>query len=396
MAILLSDAGRHRHLLPLTFTRPVGALRAGILTQAEGWARRTGMPVGFRTEAYLAERFPGVVANVVREVDAALLPTPDLVDAVLDLEPGRMLVKDGRVLAFCEPPGAEPSTLDWGAPPVFLEAVDFPEEVIALARPWHLFQHCGTAIANDFALLTEARRSQPLSATNTVVGDPKLVFLEEGAQAEAAVFNTTNGPIYLGKGSEVMEGCLVRGPLALGDGAQLKLGAKIYGPCSFGPACRVGGEVNNSVLLGYSNKGHDGFLGNSVLGEWCNLGADTNTSNLKNTYGPVKVWSYAEVGLADSGLTFCGMIMGDHAKAGINTMFNTGTVVGVCANVFGGDFPPKHVPGFSWGGAHGLADHDLDKALETARRVMARRNVELTAADEAILRTIHAGGAGPL
>ncbi|MCB0766973.1 MAG: glucose-1-phosphate thymidylyltransferase, partial [Flavobacteriales bacterium] len=361
MSIILSDVGLHSHLLPLTYTRPVGQLRPGILRISEGWYVRSGLPVGHRTEDHLSASFPLPQETANWEVDGSLFPTDDLVGAVMDLRPGDVLVYEGRALAFGAEGKAHPTVGDWERPPAFLRQVAFNGEVIRFGRPWHLFQRCGEAIAHDFKLLTDGRRSQRIAGTNTVIGDPNAIFLEEGAVMEACILNTTNGPIYLGKGAEVMEGSMLRGPIVVGDHAQVKMGAKIYGPSAFGPECRVGGEVTNSVILGYSNKGHDGFLGNSVLGEWCNLGADTNTSNLKNTYGPVKVWSYAEVGLADSGLTFCGMIMGDHAKAGINTMFNTGTVVGVCANVFGGDFPPKHVPGFSWGGAHGLADHDLDK-----------------------------------
>ncbi len=390
MAILLHDAGAHSHLLPLTFTRPVGALRPGILTLAEAWCRMTEQPVGFHTEPHLRERFPEVAGDRVRDVRAGLLPLPELVGAVLDLEPGQVLVKDGLLLAMCRQGGLPPGGADWELPPGNLHAVPFAGELVRIDRPWHLFQHCGRAIINDYALLAEGRRSQSLGALNTVIGDPALVFLEEGALVEASIINTKGGPVYIGRGAEVMEGCMVRGPFALGAGAQLKMGAKVYGPSSFGPECRVGGEVSNSVILGYSNKGHDGFLGNSVLGEWCNLGADTNTSNLKNTYGAVKVWSYAERGMADTGLQFCGLIMGDHAKSGINTMFNTGTVVGVAANVFGGGFPPKHIPGFTWGGADGLVEHTLDKALHTAQRVMERRGVTLGPADRELLSRVHA------
>jgi UDP-N-acetylglucosamine diphosphorylase/glucosamine-1-phosphate N-acetyltransferase len=207
---------------------------------------------------------------------------------------------------------------------------------------------------------------------------------------EACTLNTRNGPIYIGKDAEVMEGCLIRGPFALGDRAQLKMGAKIYGPTVIGPECRVGGEVNNSVITGFSNKAHDGFLGNSVLGEWCNLGADTNNSNLKNTYGNVQVWSYAEGRQVDTGAQFCGLFMGDHAKSGINTMFNTGTVVGPCANVFGGGFPPKHIPGFAWGGADGFDVYDIERAIATARRVMDRRHIPLSSVDEGVLRYVFA------
>ncbi len=385
MAILLSDAGMHPHLLPLTHTRPVGALRPGMLTFAEAWWRMTEMPVGYRTEPYLRNKFPEVTGEVVREVHGGLLPTPDVVGAVLDLSPGEALVKGDRVLAFCEAGMGKAAAADWQQPPPYVKAVPFAGEVVLIERPWHLFQHCAKAIINDFVLLTDGRRSQHVSALNTVIGDPGLIFLEEGAKVEGVFLNTTDGPILIGRDAEVMEGSMVRGPFALGAGAQVKMGAKIYGATAVGPACRIGGEVSNSVFLGYSNKGHDGFLGNSVVGEWCNLGADTNTSNLKNTYGEVSVWSYVDKAQRPTGLQFCGLIMGDHSRAGINTMFNTGTVVGVCANVFDAGFPPKHVPSFSWGGANGWSAYDPAKALVNATRMMERRQVPLTAVDEAIL-----------
>ncbi len=388
MSIILNDAGHHRHLLPLTFTRPVGQLRPGILRLGEGWYVRSGIAVGYRTEGYLAASFPIPPGVPSYEVDGSLFPTDQLVSAVLDLRAGQVLVQEGRALAFALEGDAVPAPLDWSGAPAYLRQVAFTGEVIRFERPWHLFQHCGKAIAHDFALLTEGRRSQRLSALNTVVGDPDLIFLEEGAVVEASILNTKNGPIYIGKDAEVMEGCIIRGPMVLGDHAQLKMGAKVYGPSAFGPECRVGGEVNNSVMLGYSNKGHDGFLGNSVLGEWCNLGADTNNSNLKNTYGSIKVHSYDSGGDVDTGLQFCGLIMGDHAKSGINTMFNTGTVVGVAANVFGGGFPPKHIPSFAWGGAEGFDTYDIERALVTARRVMERRSIPLDSLDEAVLRHV--------
>ncbi|HQX99536.1 MAG TPA: putative sugar nucleotidyl transferase [Flavobacteriales bacterium] len=390
MSIILSDAGWHAHLLPLTFTRPVGQLRPGILRLAEGWYVRSGLGVGYRTENYLSAAFPLPIEPAQFEVDGALFPTDAIVGAVMDLRPGQVLVQDGVALAFGSEGKGHPSIADWRSPPVHLTPVPFTDEVIRFERPWHVFQHCGKAIAHDFQLLTEGRRSERLEGTNTVIGDPNLIFLEEGAVVEASILNTKNGPIYIGKGAEVMEGALLRGPIVVGDHAQLKMGAKVYGPSAFGPECRVGGEVTNSVILGYSNKGHDGFLGNSVLGEWCNLGADTNTSNLKNTYGSVQVWSYTEGKLVDSGQQFCGLIMGDHSKSGINTMFNTGTVVGVAANIFGSGFPPKQIPGFSWGGADGFAVYDIERALATARRVMERRRIPLTVVDEGLLRHLFA------
>jgi len=339
----------------------------------------------------LSAAFPLAQDDGLRhEADGALFPTDDLVAAVMNLREGEALVADGRVLAFGIASHEALALKDWTQPPSFLRTITFTGEVIRFDRPWRLFQHCGAAIAHDFKLLTEGRRSQPLSALNTVVGDPSLVFLEEGAVCEASTLNTKGGPIYIGRGAEVMEGCLLRGPIVLGENAQLKMGAKVYGPSAFGPECRVGGEVNNSVILGFSNKGHDGFLGNSVLGEWCNLGADTNNSNLKNTYGEVKVFSHAEGKEVSTGLQFCGLFMGDHAKSGINTMFNTGTSVGPCANVFGGGFPPKRIPSFAWGGADGFSTYDIERAIDAAKRVLARRDQVLTAPAEAILRHVFA------
>lgn len=385
MSILLSDAGHWRHLLPITFTRPVGALRPGILTMADAWWRMTELPVGFRTESYLQAKFPAVKSDVLREVDGSLLPSPELVGAVLDLEVGEVLLAAGRALAFCRPGIESDQPLDWRLPGPYWTPKEFHGDVFSFTRPWHLFQLCGKAILNDFVLLTDGRRSARLSPQNTVIGDPTLIFLEEGAVVEASILNTTGGPIYIGKGAEVMEGCMLRGPIAIGDRTQIKMGAKIYGPSAFGPDCRVGGEVNNCVLQGLSNKGHDGFLGNSVLGEWCNLGADTNNSNLKNNYGPVRMWSYAEEAMVDTGLTFCGLVMGDHSKSGINTMFNTGTVVGACSNVFGSGFPPKHIPSFSWGGADGFDEYELTKALISMRRVMERRALTPSPEDERVI-----------
>lgn len=388
MAILLADAGNRRHLMPLTSTRPVGALRPGVLTIANAWERLTEQQVGFRTAPHLRTKYPEVADGLVREVDGALLPTPDLVVAVLALEPGEVLVRNGRALAFCRQQQGTATDQDWDAPPAGLVRREYDLEVVAFRRPWDLFRYCDKAIINDYALLTDGRRSAPISALNTIIGDPALIFLEPGARVEACILNTTNGPIHIGRDAEVMEGCMVRGPFALGDRAQLKMGAKVYGATAIGPECRVGGEVSNSVIMGYSNKGHDGFLGNSVLGEWCNLGADTNTSNLKNTYGEVKVWNAVDRQPVPTGLQFCGLIMGDHGRAGINTMFNTGTVAGVCANIFDGGFPPKYIPDFAWGGAAGFDTYDLAKACGNAARMMERRGVPFTDADAAILEHI--------
>jgi UDP-N-acetylglucosamine diphosphorylase/glucosamine-1-phosphate N-acetyltransferase len=235
--------------------------------------------------------------------------------------------------------------------------------------------------------LTKGRKSQPLNNSCRNIGKGKI-FIEEGASANDTTFNTTTGCIYIGKDAEVMEGSVVRGPFALCEHSVLKMSSKIYGATTIGPHSKVGGEVNNSVVFGYSNKAHDGFLGNSVIGEWCNLGADTNNSNLKNNYANVKLWNYSGENFIDTGLQFCGLIMGDHSKCGINTMFNTGTVAGVSSNIFGSGFPRNFIPSFSWGGAQGFTTYRFEHAIETAQLVMQRRNTELTDNDKDILKYI--------
>lgn len=308
-----------------------------------------------------------------RIVHAGLLCTDEMLERVLALKNGQVLMANDKAIAMC---GQGLQGHELNDIPPDMEEVEVGHKVYLIERPWHIFQFCAQSISLDFELLTKGRASQKLSDTNTVIGDSSLVFLEEGAEVEASNLNTKNGPIYIGKDAVVMEGCNLRGPISLGEKSQMKMATKVYGASAFGPQCRIGGEVNNSVMFGYSNKGHDGFLGNSVLGEWCNLGADTNNSNLKNNYGEVRIYGYAEQNMLPTGLQFCGLIMGDHSKAGINTMFNTGTVVGVCANVFGGGFPPKHIPSFAWGGADGFVSYDFDKAIATAQAVMNRRGVE--------------------
>ena len=269
-----------------------------------------------------------------------------------------------------------------------ISSVETSTMYTSVENVWDIFSKNGDAIKADFDLITRGRTSQPLSTSNTVIGDAKQIFLEEGAIVEASILNTNTGPIYIDKDAEIMEGSVVRGPFSLGEHAALKLSTKIYGPTTVGPHSKVGGEVNNSVIFAYSNKGHDGFLGNSVIGEWCNLGADTNNSNLKNNYGNVKLYNYSQKKMIDTGLQFCGLIMGDHSKCGINTMFNTGTVVGVGANIFGGGFPPTHIPSFSWGGADGMEEYKFDKMIETASRVYARRNLTVNAVEKDILEKI--------
>ncbi|MGA1380753.1 MAG: GlmU family protein [Schleiferiaceae bacterium] len=378
MHYIFHDRGERETLKPLSWTRPVADLRVGIVTLREKWSLRSpGSTFSYRSEAYLGGIFDlsQPEGDAVRHVRGAAMATSALVDAVHGLKPGQQLVDaQGEWLASHGADAAE--TL------VFADSVRF------IRRPNDIFSSNAEALEADFDVLTAGRSSAPLSATNTVIGD--RIFAEEGAVAEASVLNSRSGAIYLAAGSEIMEGSLVRGGLALGEGAQLKLGTKIYGATTIGPGSKVGGEVNNSVLWGNSNKGHDGFLGNAVLGEWCNLGADTNNSNLKNDYSEVKLWSYPSGRFEATGLQFCGLVMGDHSKAGINTMFNTGTVVGVACNVFGAGFPRNFIPDFSWGGPQGMTEYRLDKALATTERVLARRGRPLDAATTDILSEIFA------
>lgn len=375
MKIQLVD-GKHRsHLLPLTYTRPVAELRCGIITIAEKYTKR-GHEIGYGTEVYLNAKYPSIEAEVL--VSGSVCPTDAFLEAVAGLSTGQALIQGDELLAFKgEKWEDEPS-----------EIIPFSGALNLITRPWDIWSKNASELNLDFDLLTKDRFSAPIDATNTVIGD--RVFLEEGAKATASILNATSGPIYLAKNAEIMEGCIVRGGLALGESSALKMGAKVYGATTLGPHCKVGGEVNNSVIIGYSNKGHDGFLGNSALGEWCNLGADTNNSNLKNNYDEVKAWSYVDGRFAKTGQQFCGLIMGDHSKSGINTMFNTGTVVGVSANVYGAGFPRNFIASFTWGGPQGTMEYRIDKALDTADRMMKRRGLEVNEVEKAILEQVYA------
>lgn len=374
MNYVLFDDDGWKHLLPLTFTRPACEIRIGILTIREKWERRLKATTFYKTEKYLQQKFTFQVneAQPTVYINGRACPDDTTAAEVKRLKPGQALYAGDALIAYSE------KAKDKIASKGKTSFINFP---------WDVFRNNGVELINDFILITKGRKSRPLSRSNKVANKGKI-FLEAGAYAECSTFNTQNGPIYLSKDAVVMEGCLVRGGFALGEHSELKMGAKIYGPTTIGPHCKVGGEVNNSVIFGYSNKAHDGFLGNSVVGEWCNLGADTNNSNLKNNYGEVKAWSYAQGKMIGTDLQFCGLVMGDHSKAGINTMFNTGTVVGVNANIFGGGFPPTHLPSFSWGGSGKLERYDYAKAMEVAERVMERRNIPLTDADKRILKHI--------
>ena len=341
--VILTDHLERDHLLPLTHTRPVAGIRMGLWTMAERWERCWSSVVSYQTQDYLSKVFPSASTGDNFFVNGALFPTASVVDQIMNLKEGETLVAEGKWVAT----RSSESTIQAST-----EGKEASGEVRIIQRPWHIFQWNGWAIDEDMAWLKQNKTSKDVPSGVTLIGDN--IFLEEGAEIMPSIINAKEGPVYLGKDALIMEGSLVRGSLALMDHAQLKMGAKIYGPTTIGPHSKVGGEVNNCVIFGYSNKGHDGFIGNSVIGEWCNLGADTNTSNLKNNYADVKIYNYALGRSESTGGQFCGLMMGDHAKAGINTMFNTGTVCGVFANVFGGDFPHRKIPDFCLGRRYGI------------------------------------------
>ena len=378
MNYILSDGSLWDSFLPFTFTRPVAEIRMGILTIKEKWEKWLMTSVSTQTKTHLSQKFPLKTASQNIIISANYLPDDKLVQKIKALKEGEALFDGDVLVAFFTETPVEKYDLS-KCKRIVLEHVPLKIENV-----WDIFSKNAEALQSDFNMLTQGRQSQPLSTTNQVLNSENI-FLEEGAQVEFSILNASTGPIYIGKGAQIMEGCTIRGGLALCDNAVIKMGAKLYGPSTFGPYCKVGGEVSNSVLFAHSNKGHEGFLGNSVLGEWCNLGADTNTSNLKNNYAPVRLWDYKTEGFAQTGLQFCGLIMGDHSKCGINTMFNTGTVVGVSANIFGSGFPRNFIPSFSWGGASGFSTYRTKKAYETAAAMMKRRDMEFDKIEEAVL-----------
>ncbi|ARV10715.1 glucose-1-phosphate thymidylyltransferase [Winogradskyella sp. PC-19] len=381
MNYILFDGPNRNNLLPFTYTRPVADIRVGILTIREKWESYVDYTTTTITEDYLSEKFPMVEMEINTMINASFLPNTEIIALVKELKINQAIFKDEDVVAFCVEEGAEHDDFS------NFEAIEFESDIIKIEHTWDIFSKNAEAISDDFELITKNRKSQPIPATvNTI--NPEQIFIEKGAKINFATLNASNGPIYIGRDAEVMEGSLVRGPFALCNNGVLKLGAKIYGPTTVGPFSKVGGEVNNSVIFGYSNKGHDGFLGNSVLGEWCNLGADTNNSNLKNNYAEVRLWDYNSEGFAKTGLQFCGLMMGDHSKCGINTMFNTGTVVGVSSNIFGSGFPRNFVPSFSWGGSKGFVTYKTNKAFEVSEVVMKRRNIAFSEMDKKILEHV--------
>ncbi len=379
--IVLFDGPSREDLLPLTFTRPVCHLRIGILTIKEKWQHHFAGDILVHTQDYLTPLFgDDLPESSCLYVDGSVIPTPTFIHELHNLDEGQCIVSADQVIAFR---GTSANLTEKGRKGLDIKEID-AGLIVELNTPGDIFSLNGLAMEQDIQLFQHL--DAELDDSNTIFGED--LYMEPGAKVYASIINTDTGPVYLGKNSEVMEGCIIRGPFALGEGATLKMGAKIYGPTTIGPHCKVGGEVSNSIIQGYSNKAHDGFLGNSIIGEWCNLGADTNTSNLKNNYSSVKVWNYRQQRFADTGKIFHGLVMGDHSKSSINTMFNTGTIVGVNANIFQGGFPPKFIPSFSWGANREGTEYELNKSFETARAVCARRDVEFGIEEEAMMRHI--------
>ncbi len=383
MQIVFSDAQFWEDFLPLTFTRPIAEMRCGILTFTERWKKLLDIEnVAYITEAFLEDKFPKPQEEESLFLVPHFLPSESILKQIQDLKFGEALVYENELIA------ARINMKNFSLNQIE-KMTDIEEDLHFFKQPTDLFSHNQKAIDFDFDLLTKGRTSQPLSETNGFLGNSDDLFIEEGAQIEFSTLNTKTGKIYIGKNAEVMEGCHLRGPIALCEDSKFNLGAKVYGATTIGPHCKVGGEVNNIIIFGYSNKGHDGFVGNSVIGEWCNLGADTNSSNLKNNYASVKLWNYKKKRFLDSGLQFAGLIMGDHSKTAINTQLNTGTVVGVAANIFKSGFPPNLISNFSWGGMKDDEKFKLEKAYEVAEKAMERRKIDLTPADKKILEYIY-------
>lgn len=386
MNYILFGAQARNHLLPFTFTRPIADIRVGILTIRKKWEMLLKAKTSSLTESYLAEKYPLIKEKDNVLINSSVLPDSLLIEELGRLEPNQTLISGDILIAH----RVRSEDID----NMGVELLEDVEPLLTGSKFKKLYQLSDIVVLNeqqiavDYELLTKGRESQPIPGHVRVLC-PENVFLEAGAKIDLAIINASEGPVYIGKDAHVMDGALIKGPAGIGEGAVVRMGAKIYGGSSIGPYSKVGGEMMSSVIFGYSNKAHDGFLGHSVIGEWCNLGADTNTSNLKINYDEVRLWDYHEESFVNTGMTFCGTFMGDHSKCGINTMFNTGTVIGVNAQLFGAGFMRNFIPSFTWGSPSGFNTVDFNKAIEVARRVYARRNKEFTDVDVQILKHVY-------
>lgn len=382
--ILFDDQSRIS-LRPLTFFRPVCKIRLGILTISEKWERLLQHPVSYLTEMYLQQKFKLIVGTDNFLINGSILPNDLLITEILSLPADTSLVS-GDIIVAIHLTAENLKHFTEGIKPQ-LKKQDVTSSFASIKNTWDIFGLNKKAIVDDFRLITHNRMSCEISGTNQILGDE--LFVEPGARIECSTISTLKGPVYIGKNAEVMPGTHIEGPMALCDNAILKMGTLVYKGTTIGPWCKAGGEINNSVMFGYSSKAHDGFLGDSVIAEWCNLGAGTTTSNLKNNYEPVKQWNYAENKFASTGLQFCGLVMGDYTKTGISSMFNSGTTVGVCSNVFGVSYQRNFIPSFVWGGNSGFRKHKLEEALETTKAVYARREVVFDEMEDSIFKTVY-------
>ncbi len=389
MNIVLFDTLQAQEALkPFSFTRALSSIRLGIVTIQEKWQYYFQGDFSFITSPYLNSKFPCVKAKTNLCINSTVCPEEMLVEAIKQLQPNEKLVKGNELIACCGDEKLLKAFQNNDFDHLGLKKVSFEDPITQLKDKWDIFLLNNQELRRDFQRICRGRKTQGIHDRHTIAYNEKAIFVEEGATIKAAFFNAELGPIYIGKHAIIQEGAIIQGPTAICNHAQISIGAKIRNATTIGPHARVGGEVSNAVIFGYTNKVHDGFLGNSVLGEWCNLGAGTNTSNLRNDYGEVKVWDYQQKGLIDTKLQFCGLFMGDHSKCAINTRFNTGTVVGVSANVFGANFPEQFVPSFTWGDKLYGTTYSIARALKTAARMMQRRTVQLTEADAYMLTHI--------
>ncbi len=381
MNYILFDGSSRVNLLPLTYTKPVAEIRIGILTIREKWEKWLNTTTTTLTEDYLEDKYPMVEMENNIMINASFLPTENLIGTIKKLQKNQAVFKEDEIIAFHTTDTQKEVNFD------NYQIINFTDDIIQIKYNWDIFTNNGEALESDFKLITKNRISAPIPNTVHCINKDQI-FLEKDVEIEIGVLNASKGPIYIGKHAQIMEGSMIRGPFAMGEHSVVKMGTKVYGPTTLGPKCKIGGEVNNAILSGYCSKGHEGYLGNAVIGEWCNIGADTNNSNLKNNYAEIKMWDYQKERFVKTGLQFCGLIMGDHSKCAINTMFNTGTVIGVSTNIYGSNFPRNFIPSFSWGGAAGFTTYQIEKAKTTASLVIKRKNEDFTEKDIKILEHV--------
>jgi len=383
MNLVLFDTKASRSkLLPFTYTRPAAEIRVGILTITEKWAHWLKTNPSFLTEDYLSKKYPALIKDDNLFVAGNICPEEQLVQAINALKPNQQLIKADNIIA------SRQGRADWNLIGSQCEVIEYTQEITIIEHNWHIFKNNGNQIRADYSLITHNRKSEAINDPYTRTYNLSSIFIEEGASIKDATLNAEKGPIYIGKHAVIEEGAIIRGPFAICEHSTVNANARMRGDITIGPWSKLGGEVSNSVIFGYSNKGHDGFLGNSVIGEWCNIGADSNTSNLKNNYDLVKVWDYNKGGFINTGEQFCGLMMGDHSKCGINTMFNTGTLVGIAANIYGPGFPRTFIPSFAWGGPAGFTTFKLAKVFEMANVAMQRRHGEFNQIEKDILTNV--------